>query len=733
MIIDRMGTDMDDLWSRLDYKIFDSAQSVTRAEADEEENNSVVTAIEEPQTQKRLLDINLGISGRSSSSSLNNVLSSSNNRSRLANNSIHDNNNGRVSATPVGAVNIDDVIKSEATVAAAATSRNNLNKVLGRHSSNVEGNTTTTIGGGGGGDTIANQNNNKLWNTSTERLNPNSSSLTTSSGYLSQTPSAGLTASLSMEATVRGAGGELTRSLSLPMSSATVKAFQDVSASSALELRRAAAAGVITDTTGQQQQQPPADWESASVDNEDDMSLAELARKSGGPSNEVRSSQTEDELFAMIRKEWLHFRPKSSAELNGGVDSDRVPKISTMAPLDLEVVTLQTEKERNGTCGERDVDLPSSIFLNSEENLFHPQPFSLDDLEWKESPSSSVISSLAASPLNSSAVIRGVGGNALDQSLSGDSLNELSLNLGDDETGEDNEKVLENILQECQMGDLKILEDPTIFTGLQDTEEEEEEDDEGATDERKPAQLKNLFERAVGYESEFVSWALEIFGSEGEKKIKREATITDKGTGSGSSRWLRKAARRDLSKRRRKVGKSKFQLSRVTRKDETFSPDKNPVNPAAGDLTNSDLAGSSSGVVMAAQSATSVDGSVVTIKQEPDTVEDGGLQVHEIKIEKQEEMEHEMSTGGNTIVVPIAAATPTISLQQHQQQQQQQVQRQGTTTTRNILFPGAGNYLAQQGENTIILTSSLNSVKNHLNGPISEKTRKRSFIINFNQ
>lgn len=651
---------MDELWSRLDYKIFDSARETGALLAEKEcgdgESNGVVAAIGESSTQKRLLEIELGTSGgRSSGSNINRSTSS----------------NG--TAAPVAGAP-KDVIKSEhvasttagEVVAASNISRNptsdsvNLNKVLDRHSNNLST------------GWVANQNH-RSWSASTDRLS------SASSGYLSQ-QSLTATASLGaadLDAVQVVGADELPRSLSMP----TGGAFRDVSGTPAV-LRRS---DTVQDTNTQE-------WESMSVDNEDDMSLAELARKSGPTTAPTRAEQTEDEVFAMIRKEWLHFRPQPSR------DSERncLPKLSSFQPLDLAVVTLQTQDSGHG---DSDLELPSSVFLSSDDHVFHPQPFSLDDIDMRGSPTASQMSSSAPSP-----VTVAIGGGGLDQSLSGDSLNELSLNLGDDDTGEDNEKVLENILQECQMGDLKILEDPTIFTSLQDTEDEE------VASVQNPKPVKNLFQRAVGYESEFMSWALESFGSSGStSNLKRESD---------------KKSLRSAMKRQRRVGKSKFQLS-AAKKDESFSPEKEST---ASETESSVALGQSavpknddgSGVVVmptnSAQLAGVADGGVVTIKQEPGVhLEDAAdLQIHEVKIEKQEESESEVATAG-ALMIPMSAAAL------------QQQQRSGTAT-RNIVFPSGTNYLAQtqQGENTIILTSS---VKSHLNGPLTDKSRKESFCL----
>lgn len=724
MIIDRMSTDMDELWSRLDYKIFDSARRSVGDDnnpplSTEEDSGCVVAALDEPQTQKRLVDLT---SCSGSSNSNNNNISGSHNSGSSSNRGA----NGPLARSSIGA---DVVIKSEGGVGHPTT--NNSGSSL---SIVLEGPAVPL----------------SQASSSLDRC----SSSGASSGYFSQQQSlggGGVTASASLDAVglMRGTSSELTRSLSLPLSTgALIHAFQDVSGSPEL-LRRSSTAMVVVAAATEKERE--AEKESRvpsvvdcgggdSVDNEDDMSLAELARKSGPCSR--GGEQSEDELFAMIRKEWLHFRPTAKEGDTEG--ESELPKISSMAPLNLEVVTLRTDGEGVGHHQQQqqmgaikdqepsvvllDVDLPSSVFLNSEDNLYQPQPFALDDLcGWRgeSAQSSSADSSLAASPMNGDRSGGGGGGlggggNLLDQSLSGDSLNELSLNLGDgdDEAGE---KVLENILQECQMGDFKILEDPTLFTGLADTDEEQEGEEVPRDD---ASQLRNLFDRAVGYESEFVSWAMDSL-SAGSGKRRRRDTVKSGGLlrAAGRSSKERLRRRRRLSCR---VGKSRFQLSRVVKRDETFSPEKMGSNGGGGGTA----AGQTNGVPEEVLDEVDVvgGGGVVTIKQEPDVaMEDGVMQVHEIKVEKQEEV----VLGEQQEVVVPGTTTTTLMVNagglQQQQMPQQRTAATTATTTRNIIFQGGTNYLAQQGENTIILTSSLNAVKGHLNGPMTEKTRKWNF------
>lgn len=679
MIIDRISTDMDELWSRLDYKIFDSAKETGPA--------SDAGCVMERQTQKRLLGI------MSVDSSSNNIISS--NSGRRAG----DPTNGRVgevSATSGGGSSADDVIKSEH---AAPSSSDSVSKVLDRNSSS--------------GNQVG-ESQRSGWSQSLDRLS------CSSSGYLSQQSLPGgvvagaVTASSSLDAVglepVHRVSNSLSRSLSLP--GPLARAFHDVSGSPAVLRKGDTVDSGETETSRVARPTSailPGDWDNASVDNEDDMSLAELARKSG-PVGPGSSAQSEDELFAMIRKEWLHFRPKPCEPTDEALQNEQ-SRISTRAPLNVDLVTLRTD---GGTKPEEVTELPSSVFLNSEDNMFQSQPFTLDDLGWKGSANSSPCSSLVGSPsTRCGRVGRRRGGGLLDQSLSGDSLNELSLNLGDDETGEENERVLENILQECQMGDFKILEDPSIFTGLPDTEDEEMDEDGGEVGNgQDPSQLRNLFDRAVGYESEFVSWALESFRGDGRRVRRDTAKSTPQ---KKAQRWQRQ---RERLQRRWRVGKSRFKLSRVTKCDETFSPSKESPTDEEGQATPIDGDGQTNGGRMSLDMGPGqLQAGTVNIKQEPDgMLDDGVVHLHEIKVEKPDEV---VATGATSLGVQMASLTNTGIHQGSSPQSSQHHQRTGPT--RNIIFQGGTNYLAQQGENTIILTSSLNAVKN---GQLTEKTRR---------
>lgn len=471
-------------------------------------------------------------------------------------------------------------------------------------------------------------------------------------------------------------------------------------------------------------------WDSISVDNEEDMSLADLVRtstsrqqggastKEGGAALET-SSTSEEAYFKEIRQTFLHFRPKTPPMIcaTDQVDEKAV-RIPPSAPLQLRLATIATATAQSATdrsfVTNEDAELPSSIFINSEDNLFHPQSFALDDILDSSYSSCSTANSildgddLLASPCPNKAA-----------DLSGDSLNELSLNLGD--TMEDNEKVLENILQECEMSDLKILEDPSLFTGLSSTSL----DGHQIKEEEEPIVSLNIFQKAVGYQSELATTPL------------CSCTYHD-GCGDGLRKVAAGGIRTGNHKKRfrrahRLVGRSRFQLSRSIATDETFSKKENgsdapPQDGVRSDTdtitTNPDLALPPAVVVGSGQAPPMM----TIIKEEPiEPVmmcsDENVIHLQQIKFEKHEEVSDDAAMNTMEEGTSCGRLINVVSQQQPQQP------TAGAMRSRNIILQSS-NYLAQGPENTIILTSSP-AAKSHLNnGPPTEKTSKFETTLN---
>lgn len=176
-------------------------------------------------------------------------------------------------------------------------------------------------------------------------------------------------------------------------------------------------------------------------------------------------SKSDEELYSEfiseIRRDWLHFRPKTPST---PTEDDKCDDFGQPSVQYTERTTLQVEIQRLGA------ELPSStlcehvdsgnvLLLPDDDNVFLTIPFSLNDLMMDVDPHQQS-STTPHDTLSSNS------GN--DLNISGDSLPELSLSLGENE---DNEKLLENILQECQFDDLKSFNSNSNFWNglLEDT------------------------------------------------------------------------------------------------------------------------------------------------------------------------------------------------------------------------------------------------------------------------
>lgn len=165
-------------------------------------------------------------------------------------------------------------------------------------------------------------------------------------------------------------------------------------------------------------------------------------------------TRKEDDMFSdflsEIRRDWLHFRPKTPPPRIEDCEYDfGEPAIeySDRTQLQVEIQCLGSQPP-SAMLTENDQYDPSSLLLLNDENVFLTNPFSLDEL--MDDTDDQVATMLLEHNLSS--------GNEIN--LSGDSLPELSLSLGENEA---NEKMLENILEECQFDDLKSFNSNANF------------------------------------------------------------------------------------------------------------------------------------------------------------------------------------------------------------------------------------------------------------------------------
>ncbi|XP_065369495.1 uncharacterized protein E(Pc) isoform X2 [Calliphora vicina] len=178
-----------------------------------------------------------------------------------------------------------------------------------------------------------------------------------------------------------------------------------------------------------------------------------------------------NELLSEIRRDWLHFRPKTPTETEKedsywGLNMDyklSSPLVdwSQHTPIAVEMVRETLEVDENHKSSARlwktDSDNASSAFISS---AFKYEDLEADTQLLQNSYLSDLTRGGSKSPeANNSAA-------CLDLNFSGDSLNDINL-LGDG----DDADMLDNILQEVQIDDIKTLNQATNFwNGILDGE-----------------------------------------------------------------------------------------------------------------------------------------------------------------------------------------------------------------------------------------------------------------------
>lgn len=182
----------------------------------------------------------------------------------------------------------------------------------------------------------------------------------------------------------------------------------------------------------------------------------------------------DSQLYAELFGDWLHFRPKTPEE---DFDNQLINDFGENMPQFAENTSLSVEIQRLCAPIQNAIDAP--ITSGVSENIYQANPFSFDELV--DDRGVGVTSSQDCSSSNE------------NLNLSGDSLPELSLSLGENE---ENEKNFVNFLEDCaELVDLKDLPNPNFWNGLLD--------DSGGPldiiDDRKPSAVEK-----IGYTSEFV-------------------------------------------------------------------------------------------------------------------------------------------------------------------------------------------------------------------------------------
>lgn len=156
------------------------------------------------------------------------------------------------------------------------------------------------------------------------------------------------------------------------------------------------------------------------------------------------------EFLSEIRRDWLHFRPKTPPtplSLEGENEpsdfGEPTVQFSERTPLQIEIQRLADQPPSSMVNGYDENDSDILMRSSNDDNVFVTGLFSLDDLmdDQQNQNAMTTHDSLSSG-----------GGN--DINISGDSLPELCLSLGE---SDENEKMLENILQECEFDDLKTF------------------------------------------------------------------------------------------------------------------------------------------------------------------------------------------------------------------------------------------------------------------------------------
>ncbi|XP_055614263.1 uncharacterized protein LOC129760633 [Uranotaenia lowii] len=159
------------------------------------------------------------------------------------------------------------------------------------------------------------------------------------------------------------------------------------------------------------------------------------------------------ELLNEIQSSWLHFRPKTPEPLPLD-DQDLLLDNDPLFQTDANRIALELQ-----ALGD---ELPADVFNRSEAtavgSLFRTKPFALDSLV-EPHPLGLEGSATNRKDADELGIKLETCSNS-DNNLSGDSLNDLNLSLN--ESNED-EKMLDKILQECQIDDMKSLNQTSNF------------------------------------------------------------------------------------------------------------------------------------------------------------------------------------------------------------------------------------------------------------------------------
>lgn len=206
---------------------------------------------------------------------------------------------------------------------------------------------------------------------------------------------------------------------------------------------------------------------------EDPCALGQL-QSSSQPTDDTKPvsydecSRKDEELFgdflSEIRRDWLHFRPKTPpprTEEDDDLYDFGQPTVEYTNQTQLQVEIQCLGSQPPSSILTDDVHNTNSLLLlnESDNNLFLTNPFTLDEImDDTEDVARLEENSTTPASLNDISLSSGNDINSI-----GDSLPELSLSLGENEA---NDKMLENILEECQFDEQSFNTNPNFWNGI---------------------------------------------------------------------------------------------------------------------------------------------------------------------------------------------------------------------------------------------------------------------------
>lgn len=240
------------------------------------------------------------------------------------------------------------------------------------------------------------------------------------------------------------------------------------------------------------------------------------------------------EFMEEVCKSWLHFRPKTPDEIPDDkletTESKSIVDFSENTPIVVELQKLRNDDKKK------------------EEN----DPVFTTKFAYSDIITDDQIYSVATSTDSNS-------NSGIDFNFSGDSLNDFSLSLG----GEDSEKMLENILQECQIDDIKALNQTTSFWNgiLEDGGLLDVIDDNTNTNKNNHKQSTTTSSSVIANNSDIK----DNIGFESDLSLNGNGQSDEKDIGNGKKISLKRK-----SSNRQKSGNSAFTVSNLIRNEEFF-------------------------------------------------------------------------------------------------------------------------------------------------------------------